>query len=112
MSQDKSKKYVFLRSDDSADVYPSNTAYHFKTHLNSPMVVRQGCEVGLSEFHCVDDLSGLQTELCIHSNICKESVLQTKDQSVLRIIYPEANTHINFITCVHILMKYVILKST
>ena len=91
MSQDKSKKYVFLRSDDSLDVYPSNMAYHFKTHLNSPVVVRDGCEVGLSEFHCVDDLSGLQTELCIHSNICEKSVLQTKDQSVLRIIYPEAN---------------------
>ena len=62
MSQDKSKTYVFSGSDDSVDVYPSNTAYHFKTHLNSPLVVREGCEVGVSDFHCVDDLPVLQKE--------------------------------------------------
>ena len=96
MFQNKSKKYVFLRSDDSSDVYPNNKAYHFKTHLNSPLVVREGCKVGVSEFHSPDDLSQLKTEMCIHSNICEESVLRSKEQSVLRILYPKSNTNISF----------------
>ena len=46
MFQNKSKQYVFLRSDDSSDVYPNNKAYHFKTHLNSPLAVRGGWSGG------------------------------------------------------------------
>ena len=67
-----------------------------KQPTNQPLAVREGCKVGVSEFHSLDDLSQLKTIMCIHSNICEESVLRSKEQSVLRIIYPKSNTNISF----------------
>ena len=103
MSVLKNKEYVFLRSDDSLNIYPNNQPHHFTTHLNSPLLLSEGCKVGLVEFYSPQKRSG---ELCIQSNICYESPLSASAMSVMRIIYPGVKTYMQFNPIYYIPLRY------
>ena len=107
MSVLKNKEYVFLRSDDSLNIYPNNQPHHFTTHLNSPLLLSEGCKVGLVEFYSPQKRSG---ELCIQSSICCESSSGASAMSLLRIIYPEAKKFMQFNPIYYIPLRYNEIK--
>ena len=107
MSVLKNKEYVFLRSDDSLNIYPNNRPHHFTTHLNSPLLLSEGCKVGLVEFYSPQKHS---SELCIQSSICYESSLSASATPVMRIIYPGAKTFMQFNPIYYIPLRYTEIK--
>ena len=107
MSVLKHKEYVFLRSDDSLNIYPNNHPHHFTTQLNSPLLLGEGSKVGLVEFYSPQKHGG---ELCIQTNICYESSMRASAASVLRIIYPGVQKYMQFNPIYYIPLCYSEIK--
>ena len=82
--------YFVVKSSDSTDFYPTNTAASFKIKLYRPLILEGSWEVGLLGF----TLSNVETEkvpdlMLIESNVCQYTTVVggSKRLPVLRHIF-------------------------
>jgi len=85
------------------DVYPLNKPWNFKVQLSSPLIVKDGCRVGVAEVHCSDDL---KREMHILSNICEESRVGINARAIMRIVHPQADQWIRFNPIYYVSTRY------
>lgn len=82
--------YVYVRSDDSNDIFQDNQVFKFKIHLKKPIILNGFWKVGLSEFHVKNQPNKAKTKiqsktvLDVFSNFCKESIVDGEEKPLLR----------------------------
>lgn len=89
-------KYIYIRSDESNDYFVDNKPYNFKIHLLLPLTLNGFWKVGLMEFHAqvqssIRSKRNLDETLFIYTDLCKGTIIQGREQPLLRRL--ENNTN-------------------
>lgn len=70
---------VYIRSNESNLFFPDNKPWHFKVHLNTPLIFDGKWTVSLLEFQANTNKSrpvySLNQTLFIYSDICGDSIV-------------------------------------
>ena len=91
---------VFIRSDQSNSHYPSNTPYHFKVYLSTPLLLEGQWDIGLLDFYSKEKSSAAKKstrELYLFSDVCTGVNVFHNQYSLLRRIFPTPQNNWNYI---------------
>ena len=76
-------RYIYIKSDESAEYFSDNQTYKFKVHLNLPLFLPR--KVALVQFHAKEKLKSKASDgIFIYSDLCKESIVRGEERPRLR----------------------------
>lgn len=94
-------RYLYVQSNRSDDFYSDNEPYRFKVHLHMPLTLPGYWRVGLVELHA-EQLSKSRSKssedktLYIYSDVCSGSIVDGREQSLLRCVDPNTTNGWNY----------------
>ena len=89
-------RHIIVQSNESNDHFPTNTPYHFRIHLESPIFLQGHWLVALIEFHA-NSIKKKDVALYIYSNLCKETIVHGKELPLLRRIAHNSENQWSFL---------------
>lgn len=83
--------YVIANSNQSLNLFPGNSPFHFRLHLNTPLILDGVWKVGLSEVYIQDNPVWTDHHLYIYCSVCDKSVIDGDSRALLRRLMPNEN---------------------
>ena len=98
---------MIINSDQCQSLFPSNKAYHFRTHLKAPLSLQGTWKVALTEIYITESSPLPYKKLYLYSNICGNSIVDGEYHSLLRRLI---NDHVGYWAEIYELPNYVPVK--
>ena len=98
---------MIINSDQCQSLFPSNKAYHFRTHLKAPLSLQGTWKVALTEIYITESSPLPYKKLYLYSNICGDSIVAGEYHPLLRRLI---NDHVGYWAEIYELPNYVPVK--
>ena len=98
---------MIINSDQCQSLFPSNKAYHFRTHLKAPLSLQGTWKVALTEIYITESSPLPYKKLYLYSNICGDSIVDGEYHPLLRRLI---NDHVGYWAEIYELPNYVPVK--
>lgn len=78
--------YVIIHSDESAEYFPGNRSFHFRTHFQSPLNLDGVWKVALVDINLATNSPKTKQNVYMYSDICSESFVDGEKENLLRVL--------------------------
>lgn len=98
---------MIVNSDQCQSFFPSNKAYHFRTHIKAPLSLEGTWKVALTEIYITESSPLPYKKLYLYSDICGDSIVDGEYHPLRRRLI---NDHVGYWVEIYELPNYIPVK--